>query len=51
MTENEKELLRIIHSHKDTETALKIVMDVILEFLKQDESSQEPQIVYSPESA
>lgn len=51
MTENEKELLNIIHSHQDTETALKIAMDVILEFLKQDESFQEQQIACSQESA
>lgn len=51
MTDNEKELLNIIQSYNNKEIALKIAMDIILEFLKQDESSQEPQLACSQESA
>ena len=40
MTLNERELLQIIRDHNNTEQALHIAMDTILEFLKQHESSQ-----------
>ena len=51
MTDNEQELFNIIRSHNDTEQAVAIAIKVILEFLKQDESSQEQQAVCSQVSA
>ena len=43
MSENEIELLQIIRSHDDPEKAFEVATKIILEFLKQDESSQEQQ--------
>ena len=42
MTHNERELLQIIRDHDNTEQALHIAIDTILDFLKQHESSQLP---------
>ena len=42
MTENEKELLHIIRTHNDPEQALEIATRIILSFVEQSESSQEP---------
>ena len=41
MTNNEKELLEIIRGCDDVEKALFVAIDIILEFLKQDELNQE----------
>jgi hypothetical protein len=51
MTNNEKELLNIIRNHGDTEQALNIAINTILEFLAQHESSQEPSVASPRESA
>lgn len=45
MTDNERELLHIIHHHDNPEQALEIALKIIIEFLEQDESSQEPPVV------
>lgn len=42
MTENEKELLTIIHESENPEQAMAIAVDIILSFLMQHESSQLP---------
>ena len=47
MTENEKELLELIRSSADPEKAFETALKIILEFLKQDESSQSQQPAYS----
>lgn len=41
MTENEKELLRIIRTHDNPEQALEIATKIILSFVKPHESYQE----------
>ena len=41
MTNNEKELLNIIHQHSNPEEALKIAMDIMIDFLKNYEGSQD----------
>ena len=46
MTENEKELLYIIRTHDDPEKALEIATQIIISYLKQSESSQEPPPVF-----
>jgi hypothetical protein len=51
MTNNEKELLNIIRNHGDTEEALNIAINIIIEFLAQDESSQEQPVACSREFA
>lgn len=51
MTNNEKELLNIIRNHGDTEQALNIAINTILEFLKQDESFAEQSVACSRELA
>lgn len=51
MTDNEQELLNIIRGHHDPARALEVAVGIITAFLQQSESSQEPQIVYPPESA
>jgi hypothetical protein len=51
MTENEKKLLETIRNHPETEQAVEIAIKIILEFLEQGESSQEPPLVYSRELA
>lgn len=51
MTDNEKELLNIIREYDKPTDAVEIAIKVILEFLKQDEPSQEPPFVYPQVSA
>ena len=51
MTDNERELLEIIRNHNNTEKAFETAIRIILEFLEQDESSQEQQVAYSQVSA
>lgn len=51
MTENEKELLTLIRSCNNTEKAFGIALNIILGFLKQDESSQAQPIACSQVSA
>lgn len=45
MTNNEKELLNIIHQHANPEQAVEIAIRTILGFLEQHGSSQEPSAV------
>ena len=45
MTDNERELLHIIHQHDNPEQALEIALKIIVEFLEQDESSQVQPVV------
>lgn len=40
MTNNEKELLNIIHQHSNPEKALKIAMDIMVDFLTNYEAPQ-----------
>lgn len=51
MTNNEKELLQIIREHDNPTIAVEIAIKTILDFLAQDEPSQEQLAVYSQESA
>ena len=51
MTQNELELLNLIREHDAPEHAIEIAINIMLEFLKQDESSQEQPPVCSRESA
>jgi hypothetical protein len=51
MTGIGKQLLEIIRTHNNSEKALETAMKIILEFLEQDESSREPLVVCSQESA
>lgn len=51
MTNNEKELLRMIHKHSNPERAIEIAINTILEFLTRDESSQGQPAVCSQVSA
>lgn len=48
MTDYEKELLYIIRNHDDPEQALEIAVEIIISFLKQCESSQEPSVADPP---
>jgi hypothetical protein len=47
MTNNEMKLLNIIKNHDNPEKAIEIAVKTIIAFLEQDESSQEPPLVYS----
>lgn len=47
MTDYEKELLYIIHTHDDPEQALGIAIQTISAYLEQHESYREPSAVYS----
>jgi hypothetical protein len=51
MTNNEKELLKIIHQHSNPEKALEIAIKTIVEFLEQDESYQEQTVACLQELA
>lgn len=51
MKDNERELLNLIRKHDNPERALEIALNIILEFLAQDGSSQERPVVCSRESA
>lgn len=44
MTENEKELIKMIRANDNVEQALVTATVIILDFLKQHESSQEPSV-------
>lgn len=46
MTENERELIRIIRENDNSEQALMTATAIILGFLKQHESSQEPSVAF-----
>ena len=49
MTNNEKELLNIIHQHSNPEQAIEIAIKTIIEFLEQHGSYQEQVVVCSQE--
>lgn len=49
MTNNEKELLNIIHQYSNPEKAIEIAIKTIVEFLEQDGSFQEPPVAYLQE--
>lgn len=51
MTNNENELLNIIHQHSNPEKAIEIAIKTILDFLEQDGSYQEQSVAYSRVSA
>lgn len=51
MTDNEIKLINIIREHDNPEHAVEIAIRVMIEFLAQDESSQEQPPVYLEESA
>lgn len=51
MTNNEKELLNIIHQHSNPTQAIEIAFNTILGFLEQDEPYQEQVVAYSRVSA
>ena len=51
MTDNENELLNIIREYDNPSDAVEIAINIILEFLKQDEPSQEPPFAYPRVSA
>jgi hypothetical protein len=51
MTENERELINIIHQHSNPERAIEIAIKTIVEFLEQDESYQEHTVAYLQELA
>lgn len=48
MSENEQELITIIRENDNPEQALLVAVEVILSFLVQPESSQEPSAVCLP---
>lgn len=49
MIDNEMKLLNIIREHDNPERAVEIAIKIMIEFLEQDESSQEQPLVYSRE--
>jgi hypothetical protein len=51
MTDNEIKLINIIREHENPEQAVEIAIRVMIEFLAQDESSQEQPLVCPRESA
>ena len=51
MTENERELINIIHQYSNTDKAIEIAIKTIVEFLEQDESYQEHTVAYLRELA
>ena len=51
MTENEKELIKMIRENDNPEKALMTAAAIITEFLKQHESSQEPFVAFLREFA
>jgi hypothetical protein len=51
MTNNEIELLNIIHQHSNPEKAIEIAIKTILEFLEQDEPYQAQSSSYRQELA
>ena len=51
MTDNEQKLLNIIREHDNPEQAFEIALKIIIEFLEQNEPSQEQPLVCSQEPA
>lgn len=51
MTQNEQELIDLIRSNKDPQNAMMVAIDIICQYLKQRESSQEPSVAVQQESA
>lgn len=51
MTNNERELLNIIHQHSNPEQALEIAMKTIFDYLEQHGSYQEPSVAFLQEQA
>ena len=51
MTANEKELIKLIRENDNPEQALMTAAVIILDFLKQHESSEEQAAAYLPELA
>jgi hypothetical protein len=51
MTNNEKELLNIIHQHSNPEKALKIALDLIVDFSKNFEAPQDTSSVLHQEAS
>jgi hypothetical protein len=51
MTNNEKELLNIIHQYSNPEKALKIAMDLIVDFSKNFEVPQDTSSVLHQEAS
>ena len=47
MTNNERELINIIHQHSNPEKAIEIAIDTIVDFLEQHGSYQEQAVVCS----
>ena len=48
MTKNEITLLNLIREQDNPERAIEIAIHIMIEFLVQDESSQEPPPAYAP---
>ena len=51
MTNNEKELLNIIHQYSNPEKAIEIAMDIMIDFLAKHEELQDTSFERPPESA
>ena len=51
MTNNEKELLKMIGQHPNSEQAFEIAVKTILAFLEQNESCQEQSVAFLQESS
>lgn len=51
MTDNEKELLNIIRTHDNPEQAVKIALDLIVDFLRKHEEPQDTSSERPRESA
>ena len=51
MTDNEHELLNIIRTHDNPDTALRIAIDLMIDFLKRHEAPQDTSSVPHQESA
>lgn len=49
MTRNELELLNMIRSHDNPEIALETALEIIISYLEQHESFEEPSVAYLPE--
>ena len=51
MTNNERELLNIIHQHDNPERAIEIALNLMIDFLKQREEPRDTSSVHPRESA
>lgn len=49
MTRNELELLNMIRDHDNPEIAVETALEIIISYLEQHESFEEPSVVYLPE--